>query len=186
MILDSRTVYPHSCPHATPLIFAVVRALLFDNLVDFRSKSLQLATFYYHSWREFGLRHPAVAFYDLSFLLTACALTRGWMFDISKRWGKLDEVQACASIDLFLSSPLAVAEKWRRRKCWAGMGTSSSHIIYILTILNILFHSARHISPWKCTPSPHHSFQSLNDNEGRMYSSILLNWCAASEDQSIR
>jgi len=33
-----------------------------------------------------------VAFDDLSFLPTACALSRGCIFDISKRWQKLDAV----------------------------------------------------------------------------------------------
>ena len=44
-----------------------------------------------------------MACYNLSFLPTACALSRGCIFEISKRWQKLDEARACVSIDPLLS-----------------------------------------------------------------------------------
>ena len=83
------------------------------------------------------------------------------------------EVRRGSSLCVHWSLPLfhsGSGRKWRRSKYWAGTGTLSSHIIYLFTIFNILFHSCKAYQPfWKCTPLPPRSSQSLNNTEEKMH-----------------
>ena len=139
MILDSRTIFPQSCQNATPLIFAVEHAPLFENLVDSDPNPCSWLHFIIIHNEDWALASGSGLLWSLvsSHRLRSESWLHIWNQQVMAEVRQGSSLCVHWPLPLF---PLAVAKKWRRRKCWAGIGTSS-HIIYLFTIFNILFHS---------------------------------------------